>query len=94
MIIDVVAAIYKDDYKIELTFADGKKGVVDFSEYLNKGGVFERFKDIDFFKSFSINEELGTLTWQNEIDIAPETLYAKATATKLPKWAQIDKASA
>lgn len=28
----------------------GKKGVVDFSEYILKSGVFEHFKDVDFFK--------------------------------------------
>jgi len=86
MIHDVVSASYKGEYKIEVKFDDGKRGIVDFSKYLNKGGVFDRFKDITFFKQFRINEELGVLTWQNEIDIAPETLYAEATRTALPNW--------
>jgi hypothetical protein len=86
MIHDVVSAVYKGEYKIEITFDDGKQGIVDFSKYLRKGGVFERFKDIDFFRNFKINEELGVLTWQNEIDLAPETLYAEATRTPLPDW--------
>jgi hypothetical protein len=83
---DVVSASYKGEYKIEVAFDDGKRGVVDFSKYLGRGGVFERFKDIEFFKNFKINEELGVLTWQDEIDIAPETLYAEATETALPDW--------
>jgi len=86
MIHDVVSAVYRGGYKIEVTFNDGKKGVVDFSKYLKRGGVFERFKDMDFFRSFAINEELGVLAWRNEIDIAPETLYAAATGTPLPDW--------
>ena len=86
MIQDVVSASYKGGYKIEVTFDDGKRGVVDFSKYLDKGGVFDRFKDINFFRNFRINEELGVLTWQDEIDVAPETLYAEATKTPLPKW--------
>jgi hypothetical protein len=86
MIRDVVFAPYKDEYRIEITFDDGKRGVVDFSKYLDKGGVFSRFKDIRFFKNFKINEELGVLTWQDEIDVAPETLYAEATRTPLPDW--------
>jgi hypothetical protein len=94
MIHDVVSALYIGEYKIEVSFDNGKKGVVDFSKYLDKGGVFERFKDIDFFKSFSINEELGVLSWQNEIDIAPEILYSEATKTAPPSWAQINKISA
>ena len=86
MIRDLIFASYKGNYKIEVRFDDGKGGVVDFSRYLEKGGVFERFKDIEFFKQFKINEELGVLTWQHEIDIAPETLYAEATQTPLPNW--------
>jgi hypothetical protein len=86
MIHDVVAAVYKGGYSIELEFDDGKRGAVDFSKYLEEGGVFERFKDLDFFRSFSINTELGTLTWGDEIDIAPETLYAQATGSGLPEW--------
>lgn len=83
---DVVSAVYKGDYRIEVTFEDGKKGVVDFTKYLEKGGVFERLKDKDFFSRFEVNEELGTLSWQNEIDVAPETLYAEATGSPLPEW--------
>jgi hypothetical protein len=94
MIHDVVSASYIDGYKIELKFADGKSGVVDFFEYVGKGGVFERFKDIAFFRAFSINKELGVLTWQNEIDIAPEKLYSKATDAAPPNWAEPNRASA
>ena len=86
MIHDVVSASYKGEYRIEVTFDDGKRGVVDFSKYLDKKGIFDRFKDIRFFKNFRINEELGVLTWQDEIDVAPETLYAEATRTPLPDW--------
>jgi len=83
---DVVAASYKGGYKIEVTFDDGKRGVVDFSKYLDRGGVFDRFRDINFFRNFRVNEELGVLTWQDVIDAAPETLYAEATKTPLPDW--------
>ncbi|MCF8052983.1 MAG: DUF2442 domain-containing protein [Desulfobacterales bacterium] len=86
MLKDVISANYKGGYKIEVIFEDGAKGVVDFSRYLSEGGVFEKFKDIEFFKSFTINEELGVLTWGDEIDIAPETLYAEATNSPLPDW--------
>ncbi len=88
MMHDVVSASYKGEYRIEVTFDDGKQGIVDFSKYLRKGGVFDRFKDILFFKNFRINEELGVLTWQDEIDVAPETLYSEATETPLPDWMQ------
>jgi hypothetical protein len=93
MLKDVISASYRGGYKIEVTFEDGASGIVDFEKYLKKGGVFNKFKDIDFFKRFSINEELGVLVWGDEIDIAPETLYAKATQSPLPDWVDFDQNS-
>jgi hypothetical protein len=86
MLRDVVSANYKGGYKIEVAFEDGASGIVDFSKYLSQGGVFEKFIDMEFFKNFRINEELGVLTWGDEVDIAPETLYAEATNSPLPDW--------
>ncbi|VFN05765.1 MAG: Protein of unknown function (DUF2442) [Candidatus Kentron sp. G] len=83
---DVVSANYEGGYRIAITFDDEKKGVVDFSEYLSKGGVFDRFRDMDFFKDFRVNDELGALAWRHDIDIAPEKLYSKATGGPLPEW--------
>jgi hypothetical protein len=47
---------------------------------------------LDEFISISGKEEagrwneLGVLTWADEIDIAPETLYAEATGSPMPEW--------
>ena len=86
MLHDVVSALYKGGYRIELTFDNGERGVVDFSPYLQRGGVFKRFRDVSFFREFRVDPELGTLTWADEIDVAPETLYAQATGSPLPDW--------
>ena len=83
---DVIYATYQGGYRVELEFDDGRCEIVDFAKYLDRQGVFEQFRDLEFFRSFSVNEELGVLTWGNEIDIAPETLYAEATGTPLPRW--------
>nr|VFJ94965.1 MAG: Protein of unknown function (DUF2442) [Candidatus Kentron sp. LFY] len=82
----MVSAVYEGDYTIAITFDDGKKGVVDFSEYPLKGGVFDHFKDIDRFKDFWVHDELGTLTWRHDIDVAPEKLYSRTTGSSLPEW--------
>ena len=91
MIHDVVAARHIEGYRLDVTFDDGKTGSVDFSRYLNKGGVFERLRDFDFFRGFRVNEELGVLTWGDDLDIAPETLYAEATGEPLPEWMTPEK---
>ena len=89
MYYDVKFAQYYDGYKIKIVFEDGKSGVVDFQQYLHKGGVFEKFRDMSFFKNFHINEELGVLSWENEIDVAPETIYSAATNSPMPKWVML-----
>jgi len=86
MIHDVVKAEHIEGYRIKLTFDDGREGVVDFSSYLEIGGVFERFRDLEFFKAFTVNRELGVVSWGGQIEIAPETLYSKATGEPLPDW--------
>ena len=68
MYFDIVKAVYITDYKVNLTFEDGKKGVVDLKDYVNSSKVFSKFTDIKYFKKFYIED--GILTWgQGEIDI-------------------------
>ena len=91
MYIDIISAKYKPEYKIELTFENGRSGVVDFRKYIEKGGVFSPLADLGFFKKFKVNEELGVLTWNDEIDVAPEALYSEATGEGLPDWMQEER---
>jgi hypothetical protein len=75
---NVMKATHIKGYQIEITFQDGGRGIVDLFEYVGKGEVYQNFQDLEYFKNFRV--EFGTLTWGNgETDIAPETLYSKAT---------------
>ena len=94
MIHDVVSAEHKGGYLVEVVFDDGKRGVVDFSPYAERGGVFTRFRDMTFFRDFHVNEELGVLAWGDDLDVAPETLYAEATGEPLPEWMTEEEPSA
>ena len=94
MYYDVLEARHIEGYKLELAFENGKKGIIDLKEYKNKGGVFSRFSDIEYFKQFYVNKEIGTLCWPDGLDIAPETLYYKATGEPLPAWMRPEKAIA
>ncbi len=78
---EIIQAEYLTEYKIKLKFMDGSSGVADLSSYVDKKNVFRAFQDTTYFKNFQI--EYGTLVWgKGELDIAPETLYEKATGKK------------
>ena len=77
MFIYVKNAKYLGDYKIEIEFSDGKKGIVDLSDELY-GEVFEPLKDKNLFSKIKVDEDLETITWGNGADLAPEYLYYKS----------------
>jgi hypothetical protein len=83
MYYDIVKAKYVSDYKIKISFADGSNGIADLKEIISRGGIFSDLKDLNNFKNFFIHDELKVLTWQKEIDIAPETLYLLAVGEKI-----------
>lgn len=61
-----------DDYRILLTYSNNEKRIKDMKPYLNKG-VFKKLKDKNFFNSVHIS--FDTISWDDEIDICPDTLY-------------------
>jgi hypothetical protein len=75
---EVKAITYVKDYAYHIVFDDNVEGDVDFSDYLNKGTVFEPLADLDFFRRATI--EGGTIAWPNGVDIAPERLYEIITS--------------
>jgi len=72
MLLKVTNAKYLNDYKIELLFNDGLKGIVDLKDSI-KGLVFKPLKNIDYFKKFSLNR--WTIEWDCDADFAPEYLH-------------------
>ena len=74
MLLFVKDAKYLEDYKIEVEFTDGKKGIADLKDELY-GTMFEPLKDKQFFSRFKVDEDLETVTWENGADLAPEFLY-------------------
>lgn len=72
---DVQEIEYRSGYSYLVVFDDGVRGVIDFSDYLDRGPVFAALRDPVFFRGARI--EGGTIAWPNGADIAPETLYEK-----------------
>jgi len=48
-----------DGYRIELTFSDGVRGVVDLANRIvGRGGVFGPLEDPEFFRRVAVDKEL------------------------------------
>ena len=77
MFICVEEVKYLEDYKVELKFNDGKKGVVDLQSELY-GAMFEPLKDKSIFSKVRVDKDLETITWENGVDLDPEFLYYKS----------------
>jgi hypothetical protein len=70
----IETAEYAGDYKLRVTFEDGRSGVIDLEDQL-WGEVFEPLKDPVQFKAFRVDTELSTIVWPTGADLAPEFLY-------------------
>lgn len=90
MYYDVTEAKYLEGYRLKIDFENGKSGMVDFQKYIEQGGIFAKLAEPEYFRKFSINLDLGVITWGNEVDIAPEVLYAEATGEPLPAWMETE----
>lgn len=86
---DAVHVKCLNNFRLEITFDDGKSGILDCKPIIEKEGVFSVLGNPEVFEKVHIHKELGVITWNDEIDIAPETAYSLATGTLLPEW--IDK---
>ncbi|MDE0286121.1 MAG: DUF2442 domain-containing protein [Gammaproteobacteria bacterium] len=73
----VTHARYLDDYRVEVSFSDGKRGVADLKDAL-KGPMFAPLREKSLFSALTVDEELETIAWPNGADLAPEYLYFQA----------------
>ena len=64
-----------DNYRLEILFDDGVKGVISLSDRLF-GPVFEPLKDPVFFAKAQV-DEFGVIAWPNGADLAPDALYER-----------------
>jgi Protein of unknown function (DUF2442) len=66
------------DHRLRLAFEDGLVGDIDFTGRQWRG-VSEPLADPAFFAQARIDPEVHTVVWPNGFDMAPETLYERAS---------------
>ncbi|MFN7925088.1 MAG: DUF2442 domain-containing protein [Bryobacteraceae bacterium] len=70
-------------HRLEVTFTDGTKAVLDFRErIIGRGGVLRPLEDEAFFGQVSVDEEGGTVVWPNGADFCPDVLYETVAGLK------------
>jgi Protein of unknown function (DUF2442) len=77
MFLHITNARYLEDYKVEVSFNDGRKGIADLADAL-KGSMFEPLKNKSLFSRLVVDKELDTIVWSNGADLAPEYIYFQA----------------
>lgn len=73
MFLHITEVTHLDDYRIKLVFNDGLTGVTDLRNAL-WGEMFEPLVDRNNFSQVRLDPELGTVSWPNGADLAPEFL--------------------
>ena len=64
-------------YRVELTFVDGTRGIVNLSDLVGHG-VFSQWNDYEEFRKVKIGDA-GELVWGDNIDLCPDSLYLEVT---------------
>jgi Protein of unknown function (DUF2442) len=69
----IVSVEAKDDYCLDVRFADGTRGTVCLKERLF-GPMFEPLRDPELFRQVTL-DAFGAPCWPNGADLAPDALY-------------------
>ena len=79
----IKAVSVQPDFRLAVTFCDGRNGIVDCSSVLNSSnpGIYAPLAESDFFARVQL--ELGALTWPNGADLDPGWLHAELESTKI-----------
>jgi hypothetical protein len=80
--IEVKEAKYQEDYKIWISFNNGESGIVDLADLLHKYKAAAPLQDMVEFKKFYL-DEWPTIAWSCGFDVAPESLYERATGKRV-----------
>ncbi len=74
MILRILEAEVRGPYRLELSFNDGVRAVVDVEPLLS-GPVFEPLREPGYFARVVLDPICGTVVWPNGADFAPEALH-------------------
>jgi hypothetical protein len=75
MLYEIKDAVAHPDHTVTITWADGARGVVDFTPFIERGELFAALQEPDYFtREMSIMRGGIGLTWPNEVDFSADGL--------------------
>lgn len=77
MFLHITEAQPLENFCVEVSFNDGRRGRADLSSALQTG-IFAALRDPAEFARLRVDPELGTIVWPNGADLAPEFVYFQA----------------
>ena len=80
----IVKARPLKDYQLELSFDDGKRGIVDLQQVIPFDGVFASLRNRTYFGQVKVETDFGTVYWPNGADLDPDVLYSVVTGSPVP----------
>ena len=79
------------NYKLRLTYADGETIVVDFTQVIQRGGVFTPLSDPEFFSQVSIEERGRYIQWPGELDFCADALWLEGHTSESQAFSEQGK---
>jgi plasmid maintenance system antidote protein VapI len=80
-LIKITNVLALEPFKLSLSFSDGSTGIADLSGDLE--GPFAVLNDHTLWNRVHLKR--GVVTWNDDLDLAPEFLYARAHQLEAPK---------
>ena len=77
---DVITVKALPDFLLEAEFADGEVRRFNMRPYLDYPAFADLWENTLFRRAKVVN---GTVTWTDEIDLSPDTLYLRGTRVEL-----------
>ena len=70
----ITDASYISEYRIRLSFNDGRKGITDLKRtvFEDQRPIIRKLQSLACFRSFHL--DMDTVVWENGVDFAPEFL--------------------
>lgn len=81
--VHVIALKYVGGMNLDLEFDDETIGVADLSSWVDRVPLFAPLRDLALFARAYVDD--GRVCWPNDLDIAPERLYALAHGLPMPE---------